>query len=65
MLREQGIAPEMVRRWFNKNYGMTFQAYQRMYRVNTAYLELKEGKNTTDTAFEMGYESLSGFGHTY
>ncbi len=65
MLREQGIAPEMVRRWFNKNYGMTFQAYQRMYRVNTAYLELKQGKNATDTAFEMGYESLSGFGYTY
>lgn len=65
MLRENGIQPEMVRRWFNKNYGMTFQAYQRMYRVNTAYQELKQGKTTTETAFDAGYESLSGFGYTY
>jgi len=65
MLRTQGIAPEMVRRWFNKNYGMTFQAYQRMYRVNVAYQELKQGKNTTAAAFDAGYDSLSGFGYTY
>lgn len=65
MLREQAISPELVRRWFNKNYGMTFQAYQRMYRVNTAYQELKSGKAATATAFDAGYESLSGFGYTY
>ena len=65
MLRTQGIAPEMVRRWFNKNFGMTFQAYQRMYRVNVAYQELKQGKNTTAAAYDAGYESLSGFGYTY
>ena len=65
MLRANGIQPEMVRRWFNKNYGMTFQAYQRMYRVNTAYQELKQGKTTTEAAFDTGYESLSGFGYTY
>ncbi|MBC8755748.1 methylated-DNA--[protein]-cysteine S-methyltransferase [Kordia sp. YSTF-M3] len=64
-LREQDISPEIVRRWFNKNYGMTFQAYQRMYRINTAFQELKKGKNTTHTAFDTGYESLSGFGYTY
>ncbi len=55
----------MVRRWFNKNYGMTFQAYQRMYRINVAFQELKNGKNTTETAFDSGYESLSGFGYTF
>lgn len=65
MLREQAISPELVRRWFNKNYGMTFQAYQRMYRVNTAYQELKSGKTATATAYDAGYESLSGFGYTY
>lgn len=64
-LREKNISPEVLRRWFNKNYGMTFQAYQRMYRINNAYLELKKGKNATHTAFDTGYESLSGFGYTY
>ena len=54
-----------MRRWFNKNYGMTFQTFQRMYRINIAFQELKEGKTTTDAAFETGYESLSGFGYTY
>ncbi len=64
-LKQLQISPELVRRWFNKNYGITFQAFQRMYRINNAFNELKEGKTATDTAFETGYESLSGFGYTY
>lgn len=64
-LRQMNISPEIVRRWFKKNYGMTFQAYQRMYRINVAFQELKNGKNTTETAFDSGYESLSGFGYTF
>ncbi len=64
-LEEKQISPKLVRRWFNKNYGITFHAYQRMYRINNAYLELKKGKNATETALEAGYESLSGFGYTY
>lgn len=64
-LRENGISPEIVRRWFNRHYGMTFQAYQRMYRINLAYQELKGGKTMTETAYDSGYESLSGFGYTF
>lgn len=64
-LRQIEISPEVVRRWFKKHYGMTFQSYQRMYRINNALLELKKGKNTTNTAFDTGYESLSGFGYTF
>ncbi len=64
-LKQNEISPELVRRWFNKHYGMTFQAFQRMYRINNALKELKEGKNATNTAFDSGYESLSGFGYTY
>ncbi len=64
-LRAEQISPEFVRRWFNKNYGLTFHAYQRMYRINHAFMELKEGKKTTDTAFQSGYDSLSGFGYTF
>lgn len=64
-LRAMGIGPEAVRRWFKSNYGVTFQAYQRMYRINQAMLELKQGKAATATAYDAGYESLSGFGYTY
>ncbi|MCX2680011.1 methylated-DNA--[protein]-cysteine S-methyltransferase [Galbibacter sp. EGI 63066] len=64
-LRKKSISPEVVRRWFKKNYGMTFHAFQRMYRINNAFQELKNGKNTTHTAFDNGYESLSGFGYTF
>lgn len=64
-LREKQICPVLVRRWFKQHYGITFQAFQRMYRINQALLELKEGRSATQTAFEAGYESLSGFGYTY
>lgn len=62
-LREQHISPEPLRRWFQQHYGMTFQAYQRMLRVNTAIQELKGGRSATETAFDSGYDSLSGFGY--
>ncbi len=64
-LRLQDIRPHVVRRWFKKNYGITFHAYQRMYRINNAYEELQNGKKATDTAYETGYESLSGFSYTF
>lgn len=64
-LRAANISPDLVRRWFKKTYHMTFHAFQRMYRINQAYKELKEGKTVTQTAFDAGYESLSGFGYTY
>lgn len=63
-LRQKGIGPERVRRWFLQNHGMTFQAFQRMQRVNVALQELKSGRTATDVAFDSGYESLSGFGYT-
>lgn len=64
-LHDLNISPIVVRTWFKKNYGMTFQAYQRMYRINNAMKELKEGKSTTRAAFETSYSSLSGFGYTF
>jgi AraC family transcriptional regulator of adaptative response/methylated-DNA-[protein]-cysteine methyltransferase len=64
-LRQQGLQPEAIRRWFKKHYGLTFHAYQRMLRINTAFQELKNGKSVTDAAFDLGYESLSGFGYTF
>ncbi|HDL7425623.1 TPA: methylated-DNA--[protein]-cysteine S-methyltransferase [Yersinia enterocolitica] len=64
-LRKHDIIPERVRRWFLQNHGITFQAFQRMQRVNIALQELKGGSTATDVAFDNGYESLSGFAYTY
>ncbi len=64
-LKEAGLSPEKIRRWFNKHHGITFQAYQRMLRINHAFQELQSGKSVTDSAFESGYNSLSGFGYTF
>ncbi len=64
-LRSQGIAPEKMRRWCLKHYGITFHAYQRMLRINRAYQELQEGQHVTESAFDAGYDSLSGFGYTF
>lgn len=64
-LRAAGIKPEKVRRWFKANHDITFQAYQRMLRINAAFESLRNGKNVTESAFHSGYDSLSGFGYTF
>ncbi len=63
-LKQNDIDPDLVRRWFKKYHEMTFQAFQRMYRINNAYLELKTGKKATEAASDKGYESLVGFAYT-
>lgn len=64
-MRKMGFAPEKIRRWFKKHHGITFQTYQRMIRINTALRELKKGTRVTASAFDSGYESLSGFGTAF
>ena len=60
-LRARGLDPARVRRWFQKTHGLTFQAYQRSRRLAGAVRQLDAGSNVTRTAFDTGYESLSGF----
>lgn len=59
------IEPSKIRRWFLKNHGITFHAYQRMCRINTAFKKLQTGTSVTDIAFDSGYESLSGFNDSF
>ena len=59
-LRKKGIEPNMIRRWFKKNHGITFHAFQRMQRINTAFKKIRNGEAVTSVAFESGYNSLSG-----
>jgi len=60
-LNERGIEPSKLRRWFLKNHGITFHAYQRMFRINSAFKKIQGGESVTSVAFDTGYESLSGF----
>ncbi len=60
-LRKRGLEPNRVRRWFKQNHGITFQGYLRALRINQAFGHLQEGDAVTTTAFDSGYQSLSGF----
>lgn len=64
-LIQKGIEPGAIRRWFIKNHGITFHAYQRMFRINAAFKKIQAGETVTSVAFESGYESLSGFADSF
>lgn len=60
-LKQRGIHPARLRRWFNRHYGTTFQNYQRKRRLSLAAEQIQGGHSVTHAAFDNGYESLSGF----
>ncbi|MFA8343714.1 MAG: bifunctional transcriptional activator/DNA repair enzyme AdaA [Rhodothermaceae bacterium] len=60
-LKNMGIDPVKLRRWFKQNYGITFQSYLRSLRINDAFGRIKLGDKVTSLAFESGYNSVSGF----
>lgn len=64
-LIQRGIEPSMIRRWFLKNHGVTFHAYQRMFRINSAFNKIQNGEAISSVAFDAGYESLSGFSDSF
>jgi AraC family transcriptional regulator of adaptative response/methylated-DNA-[protein]-cysteine methyltransferase len=64
-LRKRGVEPNNIRRWFLKNHGMTFHAYQRMHRINSAFKKIQGGGTITDAAYDSGFDSLSGFGESF
>ncbi len=64
-LLNRGLEPATIRRWFQKNHGMTFQAFQRLFRLNTAFKKIQQGENIIETAYESGFESLSGFNESF
>lgn len=60
-LRRRGLVPATVRRYFLKEYGMTFQAYARARRLGEALGQIRERKPLDDVVFANGYASHSGF----
>ncbi len=64
-LRSMKIEPNRIRRWFKRHHGITFHSYQRMMRINSAFKKLSDGETITATAYDSGYESLSGFSDAF
>jgi AraC family transcriptional regulator of adaptative response/methylated-DNA-[protein]-cysteine methyltransferase len=60
-LRTAGLDPAAVRRYFQKTYGMTFQAWSRARRLGEAFVALRSGDAIDEVVFEHGWESHSGF----
>jgi AraC family transcriptional regulator of adaptative response/methylated-DNA-[protein]-cysteine methyltransferase len=60
-LRALGVSPERARRYFQRTYGMSFDAYCRAQRLGRGLARLREGENLASAAIEAGYESESGF----
>ena len=60
-LRLIGIEPSRARRFFLKNYGMTFQSYCRGRRLGKSFEQIRLGVNLDDVALGYGYDSHSGF----
>lgn len=60
-LRKRGIDPATVRRYFQRRFGMTFQAYSRSRRLAGALHQIRRGSSIDDAGLDHGYESLSGF----
>jgi AraC family transcriptional regulator of adaptative response/methylated-DNA-[protein]-cysteine methyltransferase len=60
-VKRSGIDPYRLRRYFQKHYGMTFQAYCRAQRMGDALHELRTGASLDEVALGNGFESHSGF----
>lgn len=60
-LRAADLDPARVRRWFLRNHGLTFQAYQRARRLGLALSHIRQGEKWEGVGYTHGFESASGF----
>jgi AraC family transcriptional regulator of adaptative response/methylated-DNA-[protein]-cysteine methyltransferase len=60
-LRERGLSPERVRRWFQQEHGMSFHAYNRGSRLGLALARLGDGGGVLTAGLDAGWDSASGF----
>lgn len=60
-LRAMALEPSRVRRYFQRHYGLTFQAYHRARRMGMALAQLQHGQDSLAVGFDHGFDSTSGF----
>nr|WP_275889145.1 AraC family transcriptional regulator [Desulfobulbus rhabdoformis] len=66
LARSAGMSHPKLNRCFKQVYGMTVFQYLRLERLNKAKNMLqKDGYSVTETALEVGYDSVSHFSQAY
>lgn len=60
-VRALDVDPATARRFFQARFGMSFQEYQRAWRLGRALAALRSGLSATRAAIDSGFESESGF----
>ncbi len=60
-----GLSPSYFGNQFRKEMGETYVSYLNRCKVNFAAMLLKNGKAVTETCFESGFGSLSGFRYVF
>ena len=60
-MKRSGIDPYRLRRYFQKHFGMTFQAFCRSQRLGESLHQLRDGASLDEVALGNGFESHSGF----
>lgn len=65
LAREAGMSHPKLNRCFRQVYGLTVFEYLRNERLNRAKEMLDNGLNVTETAYAVGYESLSHFSQAF
>jgi AraC family transcriptional regulator of adaptative response/methylated-DNA-[protein]-cysteine methyltransferase len=64
-LRQLGLDPARVARWFKAHHAMTFQAYSRSRRLGAALGHIQHGASVSSAALDVGYDSLSAFNDAF
>lgn len=65
LARDAGMSHPKLNRCFRQVYGMTVFEYLRNERLNRARQMLDHGLNVTETAYAVGYESISHFSQAF
>ena len=52
-IRDLGIDPNKIRRWFKKHHGLTFQGYLRTLRIGQAFGRIKYGEKVSEGAYDQ------------
>lgn len=67
LARMTGIGERMLYNFFTKNFGMSFSAFIRKYRIDTAAQLLRSGKRVriTDLAYDCGFSSIRTFNRCF
>jgi AraC-like DNA-binding protein len=65
LAREAGMSHPKLNRCFRELYGMTVFEYLRNERLNRAREMLDHGLNVTETAYAVGYDSISHFSKAF